>query len=127
MSEIPKDYGSGPNPEFHIVNNPNSLLTFLQHNKKFISEKVDSWPLKLNFVIEFTYDSIVVIDGYWMNTMELLEIVDLTRDFHILEANLCHIQYIQGRRIKDGVYNDYYEVHIEFDKVDGDGISFSHN
>ena len=112
---------NGPKPEFHIVNNPNSLLTFLQHNKKFISERVDSWPLKLNFVIEFTYDSIVVFDGYWMNTMELLEIVELTRDFHILEANLCQIFYKQEPEA------EHYEVEVIFDKVDGDGIAFSHN
>lgn len=127
MSDIPNDFDSGPRPEFHIVNNPNSLLAFLQHEKKVISKIVDSWPLKISFVIEYTYDSIVVIDGHWMNTIELLEIRDLTQEFNMLEANLCHIKYIQGMSIKEGVYDYHYQVEVVFDKVDGDGISFSHN
>jgi hypothetical protein len=62
-----------------------------------------------------------------MNTIELLEIVDLTREFNMLDANLCHIIYTQGMSIKKGISNDWYEVEVIFDKVDGDGISFSHN
>lgn len=121
MDRIPNDYGSGPNPEHHIINSPNSLLNFLQHDKKVLSKVVDSWPLKISFVIEFTYDSMVIIDGYWMNTLELLEIIDLTKEFNLLEANICHIKYIQNPQ------DEYYQVEILFDKVDGDGISFSHN
>ena len=121
MVELPNDFRSGPRPEFHIVNSPNSLLSFLQHDKKVISKIVDSWPLKISFVIEFTYDSMVVIEGFWMNTMELLEIVDLTKEFNMLDANSCKIHYIQAPQ------SEHYEVIVEFDKVDGDGISFSHN
>ena len=118
---IPNSYGSGPNPDFHVGNNPNSLLAFLQHDKKVLSKIVDSWPLKINFVVEFTYDSIVTFDGYWMNTLELLEIIDLTKEFNLQEANLCHITYLQSPQF------EHYEVHVIFDKIDGDGISFSHN
>ncbi len=121
MSEIPEDFGSGPRPEFHMVHSPNSLLSFLQHDKKVISKMVDSWPLKINFVIEFTYDSITVINGSWMNTMELLEIVDLTKEFHLMDANFCLIKYTQNPQ------SECYEVEVIFDVVDGDGISFSHN
>jgi hypothetical protein len=121
MSDIPNDFNSGPRPEFHMVHSPNSLLSFLQHDKKVIAKIVDSWPLKISFVLEFTYDSVVIIDGHWMNTMELLEIVDLTKEFNMLDANYCHITYIQAPP------DEHYEVVVLFDKVDGDGISFSHN
>jgi len=114
-------FNRGPNPDFHVINNPNSLLTFLQNDKKVIAKIVDSWPLRINFVIEYTYDSIVTFGGYWMNTIELLEILDLTKEFNMLDANLCHITYIQNPQ------DEHYEVEVLFDKVDGDGISFSHN
>lgn len=114
--------------ENHVERNPYVLLNLLKEVSKGNLEKLEL-PYKDKILIEHTFDSMTVIGGWWINTVEMLKIQSLLEGYNLEQINFIKIEYLMGMT----TYNDlretshWYEITFVLDSIAGDGITFSHN
>lgn len=100
--------------EFHLIKNPLMLLSFLKEVNKGKQDlmKVEGESLTLEFRINKIVDSATVVGGYWINTIEILEMIRQVEYYDLTELIDANLMYIAGKTVLGKGYEDelWYDV-----------------
>lgn len=107
------------NSDNHIVNNPANLLFFL---KDMVKDQTDLIPidedsLTVEIRVNKFVDSITVIGGYWLNTIELMKICSKLELYDLSEIVTIQFGYVAGQ--EQGQSEEvvlYYDVWLRLTK-----------